>query len=59
MGTLPLGRDDGRDLPRLEVLSNLITVNPFVHDPIYQLWQRRAWLKARRKDRGIVAGAAG
>jgi hypothetical protein len=56
---IPLGRDDGRHLPLLQVLTNPITIISFVHDYIHQLWHRRALLKEHLKDWCIMAGTTG
>jgi hypothetical protein len=56
---MPLGRDEGRDLPSLEGLAPRRTVISCIPDDIHQLGPRRPWLKDRRNARGIMAGSAG
>jgi hypothetical protein len=56
---MPLGRDDGRYLPGLEVVATLLPGRPFSRDARPQLGPRRTGLQARRQARGIMAGSAG
>jgi hypothetical protein len=52
------GRDNGYQVPHLEILAKVITVIAFVHDYRRQLGQRRALFKNSLKDRRVMAGTA-
>jgi hypothetical protein len=56
---MPLRRHDRGQLSILELLAKMITVIPFIHHHILQLWHGRALVEDGIEDRRIMAGATG